>query len=131
AVFKTVGSCEHMEGAAHQLSQPPADVVVLDGPNAPPVWPLALAESLLADPTPWGSPADTLIKDRYQDAHRLATCVNMYHRHPPGTPWRNPIQDPELAEHLAQYTTQELLDGVFWGVRGERFNEGLTARVES
>jgi hypothetical protein len=90
-----------------------------------------LAESLLADPTPWGSPADILINDRYQDVYRLATCVNRYHRYPPGSPWRNPIQDPHLAEHLEHYTTHELLDGVFWGVRSEQFNEGLTAGVES
>jgi hypothetical protein len=112
------------------MSDPPADIVLLDGPDAPSEWPLALAESLLQDPTPWGIPLRRGAANRYQDAHRLATCVNMYHRLQAGTPWRNPIQDPALADHLARYTTQELLDGVFWGVRGERFSAGLTLEVE-
>jgi hypothetical protein len=107
-----------------------AEIVLLDGPNATLPWPLALAEELLADAAPWGPPASGPDDSRYADVWRVAAYVNAYHRHPPGSDWRHPLRDDTLMANLPRYTTQQLLDGFFMGVRGEHFSYGLTRSLE-
>ncbi len=60
----------------------------------------------------------------------MAAYVNAYHRHPPGAEWDHPLRDDALVTHLHRYTTQQLLDAFFLGVRGEHFSYGFTRRLE-
>jgi hypothetical protein len=109
---------------------PDPETVVLDGATAKLPWPLELAENLLADASPWGPAVVGPDDSRYADVWRLAACVNAYHRHLPGSDWEHPLRDDALEAHLDRYTTQQLLDAFFLGVRGEHFNFGFTRRLE-
>lgn len=106
------------------------DKVILDGPITYLPWPLDLAEELLADASPWGPAVTGPDDSRYTDVWRVAACINAYYRHPPGSDWDNPLRDDALVAHLHRYTTQQLLDGFFLGVRANHFNSGLTRRLE-
>lgn len=111
---------------------PDPETVVLDGATPGLPWPLELAESLLADASAWGPAVAASGPDdsRYADVWRLAACVNAYHRHPSGSAWDHPLRDDALVAHLHRYTTQQLLDALFLGVRGKHFSYGLIRRRE-
>ncbi len=117
--------------------------VILDGPGRLPQWPIELAESLLADPTTWGTnlsgyfgsslfPSEVLEQaartpDRNNDFSRLATQVNGYNRHP--IEWAVKLFDEVKVHNTYQhYTTQELLDGsgLRFSDRGLHELKGLT-----
>ncbi|SRR5258708_1882217 len=110
------------------------ELVILDGIEKVSHWPLALAESLLNDPTPWGNfwpghPENGPTRQR--DYYRVANCVNGYHRHPLGSHWKNPLIDEQFSERCSTYTTQELLDGIFWLSRAEHFSYGVIRANEA
>ena len=110
------------------------DVVILDGIQRVSRWPLELAESLLKDPTPWGRfwpghPEND--PNRQHDYWTLANCVNAYHRHPLGSQWKNPLHDPQLSEHCSTYSTQELLDAIFYIARADHFSYGAIRKHEA
>jgi hypothetical protein len=109
---------------------PDAETIVLDGTTATLPWPLELATELLADASPWGPAVTGPDDSRYADVWRLAAYVNAYHRHLPGSQWDHPLRDEALVAHLPRYTTQQLLDAFFLGVRGEHFHDGLIRRQE-
>ncbi|MGO8946921.1 MAG: hypothetical protein ACLQUY_04500 [Ktedonobacterales bacterium] len=48
----------------------------------------------------------------------------------PGSAWRNALWDDDLCRTCASYSTQDPLDALFFAARGDRFNYGLTCRVE-
>ena len=102
--------------------------VHLDGLLATTPWPMDLAVSLLQDPAPWGTwwpgHPDHQRPNRHADFNRLALQVTAYHRHPPGSGWRNALRDDDLRQTGASYSTQELLDALFFAARGDRFNDG-------
>lgn len=108
-------------------------------------WPVAIAEQLLANPTPWGPPAyalgigyidDPRLPDQSREFMGLAHCVNgAYERHggDMGTAWNwaNPIMERVKAgSSCTAYSTQDLLDIVFLCARGERFSDGLIRSAE-
>lgn len=115
-----------------------AEHVKLDGIFATDPWPLELARSLLRDPLPWGTwwpgHPEEHRPTRYADFNRLALQVTAYKRHRPGVSWgvswSNPVRDEDLDQALERYSTQDLLDALFFATRGDRFNYGLICRLE-
>lgn len=111
-----------------------AEQVTLDGQFASNPWPLEVARSLLSDPSPWGTwwpghPQEHQ-PNRHTDFNQLALQVTAYTRHPPGVAWHSPLHDERFEQTAANYSTQELLDGLFVAARGDRFNYGLICRLE-
>ena len=120
------------------------DTVILDGLEPIQDWPVVLAESLLSDNATWGTytrdsyAAGFLSKvkrealperERFKDFYKLATSVNGYNRH--DVEWASTQLDAIKAqEAVNSYTTQELLDLVFFVCRGERFSDGLISNSE-
>src|SRR5689334_5122543 len=86
------------------------DLVMLDGISLVAEWPLELAESLLADSTPWwgswpGDPTDQ--PNRGPDYAQLANCVYASCRYPKRT---RLLRDSDMSI----YTTQQLLDALYF-----------------
>jgi hypothetical protein len=87
---------------------PQEDVVVLDGIHQDRDWPLAIAEQLLTDPTPWSTGYRSTAPTQWHLFSEVASFVN----------WSNRRRiSPKVAvERLRQnepldiYSTQELLD---------------------
>jgi hypothetical protein len=113
-------------------SQEAEDLVLLDGHSFVSEWPNTLAESLLADPTPWwgswpGDPTDE--PNRGPDFARLANCVDGYCRYAHvgdlkvfhGTP-------SDFAASCSPFPTQKLLDALYFMFCRERFGYGLIRR---
>lgn len=103
------------------------DLVILDGISLVAEWPLELAESLLADPTPWwgswpGDPTDQ--PNRGPDYARLANCVYAYCRYPRRV---HLLRDLEVSN----CPTQQLLDALYLEFCCERFGYGSIRRYES
>ncbi len=120
------------------------NTVVLDGLEQIQKWPITLAESLLSDNATWGnyirdSYAASFLphverealpeRERFKDFYELATCVNGYNRH--DVEWASTQLDAIKAQKVVNsYTTQELLDLVFFVCRGDRFSNGLISNSE-
>lgn len=108
------------------------------------LWPVELAEKLLASSLPWGPPTyvfgkyvnDPTQPDQERDFSALVLCVDdAYDRHghdiSKAWEWAKPIcRDLEANGTFAQYTTQDLLDILFLNVRYERFCDGHICSVE-
>ncbi len=111
-----------------------AEYVQLDGLVATTPWPLELAVSLLEDPAAWGlwwpGHPENHLPNRYADFTRLALQVTAYTRHPPASAWRNPLKDDDLSRTFASYSTQDLLDGLFFAARGDHFCYGFIRSQE-
>lgn len=108
------------------------DLVLLDGLSFVWEWPLELAESLLAesllaDPTPWGGPwwGDPKKRPhRGTEFARLVNCVYGYCR------YQKPVRllkDPPFST----CTTQKILDGIYFIFRFERFAENISGENET
>lgn len=104
------------------------DLVLLDGHSCVSAWPTSLAESLLADPTPWwgswpGDPADK--PNRGTDFALLVNCVYGYCRYAR-------YQDLKLfsaafsegATRCTMSPTQQILDALYFAFCRERFGYG-------
>jgi hypothetical protein len=102
------------------------DLVILDGISLVSAWPVALAESLLADSTPWwgswpGDPTDQ--PNQGSDYAQLANCVYAYCRYPKRV---HLLRDPDVSI----YSTQQLLDALYLELRFEHFGYGQIRRYE-
>jgi hypothetical protein len=90
------------------MYDPQDDVVVLDGLRSGRDWPLALAEQVLVDPTPWSKEGPTEGSTQGRAVAEVASCVT----------WSTRRQiSPKIAaerlrrnESLERYSTQELLE---------------------
>lgn len=108
-------------------------------------WPVELAESLLANPLPWGPPTyalgigytdDPTLEDQSHDFMALAMCVDgAYTRHHDmgkAETWATTLlRHREVNDPPEQPSTQDLLDVVFLSCRGERFCDGLIRQREA
>ncbi len=101
------------------------DVVTLDGPSAQLPWPVEEAEALLADKTPWGlGPPPDGSPNQMGRFCRLAGSVNAYLREGAMERAGSIFWESEPSAAYERYTTQVLLDALFYACRAEHFNYG-------
>lgn len=104
------------------------DLVLLDGHSCVSVWPTALAESLLADPTPWygswpGDPTDK--PNRGPDFSRLVNCVYGYCRYARMYDLKLFYAGSfDIAARCSTCPTQQILDALYFEFCRERFGYG-------
>jgi len=87
---------------------PQEDTVALDGMHRDGDWPLALAEQVLADPTPLSTGYDDPGPTQWPRFAEIASYVNWYNRRLVSP--RLAVQRLRQNEPLDSYSTQELLD---------------------
>lgn len=100
--------------------------VLLDGNSFVSNWPLDQAEALLADQTPWWGTWPRDASDEADPKARyiwLANCVHGYCRYPKLT---HLLREPLIAAS----STQQLLDGIYFLFRRERFQGEACAWAE-
>lgn len=110
------------------------DLVLLDGHSFVSTWPTSLAESLLADPTPWwgswpGDPTDE--PNRGPDFAQLVNCVYGYCRYARiGDLQLFYGEASDFSTRCSTYPTQMILDALYFVFCRERFGYGLIRRHE-
>lgn len=108
--------------------------VLLDGLAFVSEWPTALAESLLADPTPWwgswpGDPTDE--PNRGPDFARLINCVYGYCRYAHVSDLKLFYGEPsDFSARCFTCPTQKILDALYFMFCRERFGYGHIRREE-
>lgn len=126
--LEMVGPNKIRRRVLRMISQEAEDLVLLDGHSCASTWPTPLAESLLADPTPWwgswpGDPADT--PNRGPDFARLVNCVYGYARY---ARWHDLklfyVGVSDAATHYETCPTQRILDALHFEFCRERFGYG-------
>lgn len=108
------------------------DLVILDGPSFVTTWPLALAESLLEDETPWWSAWSEHAgdhPDQGADFAMLANCVYSSCRDATTTDITL-IGRQAFSEWCMCSNTQELLDAISFISRQEVFRYGMIRTYE-
>jgi hypothetical protein len=105
------------------------DRVVLDGLHTDEDWPVELAESLIADQTPWGLGIGESGHSQSMKFYRLARCVNAHNRHHGGYEWAHLALEAIESHSSEAYSTQDLLDIVCLVCRADHFRNG-TVRTE-
>lgn len=116
-----------------QLS-PAEDLVLLDGHSCVSAWPTSLAESLLADPTPWwgswpGDPTDK--PNRGPDFAQLVNCVYGYCRYAHvGDLKLLSGASSDFSTRCSISPTQQILDALFFAFCRERFGYGHIRKQE-
>lgn len=111
------------------------DLVLLDGNSCMLAWPTPLAESLLADPTPWwgswpGDPTDE--PNRGPDFAHLVNGVHGYCRYAHIGDLRLFYPDySDIAARCSTSSTQQILDALHFELVRERFGYGHLRKVEA